>query len=186
MWIQASSMTLNVNTKTGAGASGSFTGSITAVFVKHLTSYAETLKQVAAASIDTAVVSFKIRVLCMSYATCVFSSITCHMSQVTRIQRVPSSRGALLPEKEMHLAAVIATGMACWLLHLQTPFRFVLIVLFFVQATTAAQQLLVFLTSSTSRKRLIRLPPMNVLLILILRMLLTRCEMHSLPRQILL
>lgn len=101
-------MTLHVNTKTGVGASGSFTGSITAVFVKHLTSYAEALKQVAVASIDTAVILSKICVLCMSYVTCLSSSITCHMLY---FQRVPSSRGALLPEKETHLAAVIATGM---------------------------------------------------------------------------
>jgi hypothetical protein len=46
-----------------------------------------------------------------SHVTHHTSHVTRHTSHVTRPkQRVPSSRGALLPEKEMHLAAVIATG----------------------------------------------------------------------------
>jgi hypothetical protein len=69
--MQASSLTLSANTG-GGGSSGSFTSSVAAVFVKHLTSYSEALKQ-----------------------------------------RVPSSRGVLLPEKEANLAALVATGHYC-------------------------------------------------------------------------
>ena len=48
MWLQASSMTLNASAGSGSGSSSSstFTSSIAAVFAKHLTSYAEALKQV--------------------------------------------------------------------------------------------------------------------------------------------
>ena len=49
MWLQASSMTLNASAGSGSSSSSSsstFTSSIAAVFAKHLTSYAEALKQV--------------------------------------------------------------------------------------------------------------------------------------------
>jgi hypothetical protein len=80
-------MTLNAS----AGGGSSFTGSISAIFGKQLTSYADAIKQV-----------------------------RCHIGHVTHFvrctfafdaaQRVPSSRGALAPEKELHLATIVATG----------------------------------------------------------------------------
>ncbi len=82
-------MTLNAS----ASGGGSFTGSISAIFGKQLTSYAEAIKQVRR---DVGHMTHFVR--------CTFA--------IDAAQRVPSSRGALAPEKELHLATIVATGGA--------------------------------------------------------------------------